>query len=131
MKIIKIKDYDGIYQSVPVSDELYEEWKAMANETQRIYRKEVYHRAGHSFHDIEESYSSDDDPVSSQVIWDEQVRRIYDAISQLTPIQQRRIRMILDGMSCAEISRAENKKYAPVYRSVQKALLHLRDLMAE
>jgi len=131
VKIIKIKDYDGIYQSVPVSDELYEEWKAMANETQRIYRKEVYHRAGHSFHDIEESYSSDDDPVSSQVIWDEQVRRIYDAISQLTPIQQRRIRMILDGMSCAEISRAENKKYAPVYRSVQKALLHLRDLMAE
>ncbi len=131
MKIIKIKDYDGIYQSVPVSDELYEEWKAMANETQRIYRKEVYHRAGHSFHDIEESYSSDDDPVSNQVIWDEQVRRIYDAISQLTPIQQRRIRMILDGMSCAEISRAENKKYAPVYRSVQKALLHLRDLMAE
>ncbi len=131
MKIIKIKDYDGIYQSVPVSDELYEEWKAMANETQRIYRKEVYHRAGHSFHDIEESYSSDDDPVSSQVIWDEQVRRIYDAISQLTPIQQRRIRMMLDGMSCAEISRAENKKYAPVYRSVQKALLHLRDLMAE
>lgn len=131
MKIIKIKDYDGVYQSVPVSDELYEEWKAMANETQRIYRKEVYHRAGHSFHDIEETYSSDDDPVSNQVIWDEQVRRIYDAISQLTPIQQRRIRMMLDGMSCAEISRAENKKYAPVYRSVQKALLHLRDLMAE
>ena len=43
MKIIKIKDYYGNYQSVPVSDELYEEWRALANETQRIYRKEVYH----------------------------------------------------------------------------------------
>lgn len=131
MKIIKIKDYYGNYQSVPVSDELYNEWKEMANETQRIYRREVYHRVNYTFHDIEDSHFVSEDPVSEQVIEDEQVRRIYDAISQLAPIQQRRVRMLLDGMSCADISRAENKKYAPVYRSIQKALLHLRDLLAE
>ena len=44
MKTIKIKDYYGIYQEIPVSDELYEEWRALQNETQRIHRKEVYHR---------------------------------------------------------------------------------------
>ncbi len=131
MKIIKIKDYYGNYQSVPVSDELYEEWKAMANETQRIYRKEVYHRAGHTFHDIEETYFRDDDPVSNRVIGDDQERRIYEAISKLAPIQQRRIRMLLDGMTCADITRVEKAKYPSVYRSIQKALLHLRDLMAE
>ena len=36
MKTIKIKDYYGIYQEIPVSDELYEEWRALQNETQRI-----------------------------------------------------------------------------------------------
>lgn len=131
VKVIKIKDYYGNYQSVPVSDELYNEWKAMANETQRIYRREVYHRTSRTFQDVEESYFTSEDPVSKQVIEDEQVRRIYEAVAQLAPIQQRRVRMLLDGMSCADISRAENKKYAPVYRSVQKALLHLRDLLAE
>ena len=44
MKTIKIKDYYGIYQEIPVSDELYEEWRALQNETQRIHRKQVYHR---------------------------------------------------------------------------------------
>ena len=44
MKTIRIKDYYGIYQEIPVSDELYEEWRALQNETQRVHRKEVYHR---------------------------------------------------------------------------------------
>ena len=127
MKIIKIKDYYGNYQSVPVSDELYEEWRALANETQRIYRKEVYHRADCSFHDIEETYYHNEDPVSNQVIGNDQERRIYEAVSKLAPIQQRRIRMLLDGMSCG----VEEAKYPSVYRSIQKALLHLRDLLAE
>lgn len=42
MKTIRIKDYYGIYQEIPVSDELYEEWRALQNETQRVHRKEVY-----------------------------------------------------------------------------------------
>ena len=46
MKTIKIKDYYGIYQEIPVSDELYEEWRALQNETQRVHRKEVYSLTG-------------------------------------------------------------------------------------
>ena len=42
MKTIRIKDYYGIYQEIPVSDELYEEWRALQNEPQRIHRLEVY-----------------------------------------------------------------------------------------
>ena len=44
MKIIRIKDYYGAYQEIPVSDELYEEWLDLQRETQRIYRKEISHR---------------------------------------------------------------------------------------
>ena len=53
MKTIKIKDYYGIYQEIPVSDELYEEWRALQNETQRIHRKEVYHRDWTPMDDLE------------------------------------------------------------------------------
>ena len=123
MKIIKIKDYYGNYQSVPVSDELYEEWRALANETQRIYRKEVYHRADCSFHDIEETYYHNEDPVSNQVIGNDQERRIYEAISKLAPIQQRRIRMLLDGMSCADITRVEEAKYPLLVSGVHDPVL--------
>ena len=41
MKTIKIKDYYGIYQEIPVSEEMYEEWRALQNETQRVHRKNV------------------------------------------------------------------------------------------
>ena len=39
MKTIKMKNYDGVYQEISVSDELYDEWRALQNETQRIHRK--------------------------------------------------------------------------------------------
>jgi len=41
MKIIKIKDYYGNYQEVPVEDSLYEEWVKLNNDDQRIYRREM------------------------------------------------------------------------------------------
>lgn len=44
MKIIKIKDYYGTIQEVPVSDELYAEWIKLNNETQEHYHREKYHR---------------------------------------------------------------------------------------
>ena len=98
MKTIKIKDYYGIYQEIPVSDELYEEWRALQNETQRIHRKEVYHR---------------------------------DWISQLTPIQQRRIRMLMDNMSIREIARREGCHMNAALKSVNGALKKLRGLLQD
>ena len=93
MKTIKIKDYYGIYQEIPVSDELYEEWRALQNETQRIHRKEVYHRDWTPMDDLEEMPQHFTlNELEDALIWDEQVVELYAAISQLTPIQQRRIR---------------------------------------
>ena len=105
MKTIKIKDYYGIYQEIPVSDELYEEWRALQNETQRIHRKEVYHRDWTPMDDLEEMPQHFTlNELEDALIWDEQVVELYAAISQLTPIQQRRIRMLMDDMSiCIEV----------------------------
>lgn len=44
MKIITIKDYYGKYQEVPVDDALYAEWQELQRESDRIRKKEVYHR---------------------------------------------------------------------------------------
>jgi hypothetical protein len=41
MKTIKIKDYYGKYHDVPVSDEFFEEWHLLQNETQRIGKRSL------------------------------------------------------------------------------------------
>ena len=82
MKTIKIKDYYGIYQEIPVSDELYEEWRALQNETQRIHRKEVYHRDWTPMDDLEEMPQHFTlNELEDALIWDEQVVKLYAAIS--------------------------------------------------
>ena len=58
MKIIRIKDYYGKYQEVPVDDALYDEWIKLENENQRIYRKEVYHRSGVPLEQADSVYRS-------------------------------------------------------------------------
>ena len=78
MKTIKIKDYYGIYQEIPVSDELYEEWRALQNETQRIHRKEVYHRDWTPMDDLEEMPQHFTlNELEDALIWDEQVVELY------------------------------------------------------
>ena len=108
MKTIKIKDYYGIYQEIPVSDELYEEWRALQNETQRVHRKEVYHRDWTPIEDLFEMPKSyEQNPMEDTLLWDEQVAALYAAIAQLTPIQQRRIHMLMENMTIREIARQE------------------------
>ena len=129
MKTIKIKDYYGIYQEIPVSDELYEEWRALQNETQRIHRKEVYHRDWTPMDDLEEMPQHFTlNELEDALIWDEQVVELYAAISQLTPIQQRRIRMLMDDMSIREIARREGCHMNAALKSVNGALKKLRGL---
>ena len=106
MKTIKIKDYYGIYQEIPVSDELYEEWRALQNETQRVHRKEVYHRDWTPIEDLFEMPKSyEQNPMEDTLLWDEQVAALYAAIAQLTPIQQRRIHMLMENNAMS------NKKF--------------------
>lgn len=132
MKIIRIKDYYGRYQEVPVDDALYDEWIKLENENQRIYRKEVYHRSGVP---LEQADSMGEigqmEDLLERLIRRERNERLYDAISRLTPTQQRRVMMFMDDMSYVEIARREGTKFAPVYRSLQAAFRKLRDLMAE
>ena len=132
MKIIRIKDYYGRYQEVPVDDALYDEWIKLENESRRIYRKEVYHRSGVP---LEQADSMGEigqmEDLLERLIRRERNERLYDAISRLTPTQQRRVMMFMDDMSYVEIARREGTKFAPVYRSLQAAFRKLRDLMAE
>lgn len=122
----------GIYQEIPVSDELYEEWRALQNETQRIHRKEVYHRDWTPMDDLEEMPQHFTlNELEDALIWDEQVVELYAAISQLTPIQQRRIRMLMDDMSIREIARQEGCHMNAALKSVNGALKKLRGLLQD
>lgn len=132
MKTIKIKDYYGIYQEIPVSEEMYEEWRALQNETQRVHRKEVYHRDWTPMEDVEEMpehFAANE--LEDALIWDEQVAALYAAISQLTPIQQRRIRMLMDNLSIREIARQEGCHMNAALKSVNGALKKLRSLLKD
>lgn len=132
MKTVKIKDYYGIYQEIPVSDEMYEEWRALQNETQRVHRKEVYHRDWTPMEDLEEMPEHFVvNELEDALIWDEQVAALYEAIAQLTPIQQRRIRMLMDDVPIREIARQENCHMNAVWLSTNAALKKLRTLLKD
>ena len=132
MKTIRIKDYYGIYQEIPVSDELYEEWRALQNETQRVHRKEVYHRDWTPIEDLFEMPKSyEQNPMEDTLLWDEQVAALYAAIAQLTPIQQRRIHMLMENMTIREIARQEGCHMNAALKSVNGALKKLHDLLKD
>ena len=132
MKTIRIKDYYGIYQEIPVSDELYEEWRALQNETQRVHRKEVYHRDWTPIEDLFEMPKSyEQNPMEDTLLWDEQVAALNAAIAQLTPIQQRRIHMLMENMTIREIARQEGCHMNAALKSVNGALKKLHDLLKD
>ncbi len=132
MKTIKIKDYYGVEQVVPVSDEVYEEWLALRREEDRQRKKIAYHHSGVTLDDLEMGMLSGcegDDPVNDEVIRQDEAKRLYEAISHLTPIQRRRIMMLLEDMNCNQIAKTEGRHPSVVYRSVEKSFLHLRALL--
>ena len=69
--------------------------------------------------------------LEDALIWDEQVVELYAAISQLPPIQQRRIRMLMDDMSIREIARQEGCHMNAALKSVNGALKKLRGLLQD
>lgn len=132
MKIIKIKDYYGNYQEVPVEDSLYEEWVKLNNDDQRIYRREMYHRSGMSPEEaVEMQKTGSIEELVDDLLRRERNAHLYEAISQLTPTQQRRVMMFMDNMNYTDIARSEGTKFAPIYRSLQAAFKKLRLLMRE
>lgn len=127
MKIIKITDYYGNIQAVPVDDTLYEEWLELKREEDRNEKKEIYHRDGTPFEIID---ASDGGDTLDYLIQREETKRLYAAILTLPPDQQRRIYMLLDDMSYADIARIEGRSHPVIRRSLVRAFKHLRQLLA-
>lgn len=132
MKTITIKDYYGNYQEVPVSDEIYKEWRELQNETQRIHKREVYHRDWTPMEDLENTPQRlTQNELEDDLIMDEEVAALYKAISQLTPIQQRRIRMYMDQLTIREIAAQEGCHMNAVLKSINSSLKKLQVLLRD
>lgn len=130
MNTIKIKDYYGIYQEIPVEDHIYEAWKEMQREENARHKRTVYHGYSVTLEDIEEMiHTGGIDALIDDIIQSEEVRRLYAAIEKLTPIQRKRIMMLLDDMSYTDIARSEGRDLSVISRSIGKALINLRKLM--
>ena len=52
---------------------------------------------------------------------EERNQRIRDAFSYLTPTQQRRMKMLADGLSIREIARREDKDFKTIHESIEAA----------
>ena len=132
MKTIKIKDYYGIYQEIPVSDELYEEFRNFHREEDRQNKYKNYHGCYVPFDDVENDWTSSEfDPLTEEIIRQEEIRRLYWAIAELTPLQRKRIYMLMDDMNYTEIAHEEGISIASVRQSVELALKKLRRLISE
>lgn len=132
MKTIKIKDYYGIYQEIPVSDELYEEFRNFHREEDRQNKYKNYHGCYVPFDDVENDWTSSEfDPLTEEIIRQEEIRRLYRAIAELTPLQRKRIYMLMDDMNYTEIAHEEGISIASVRQSVELALKKLRRLISE
>lgn len=133
MKTIEIKDYYGKTQSVPVSDELYDEWKALEREEHRVESKELYHRSKLSLDDIDDYpvTKSNHGALDALLAQMEDDQRLYESILRLTPSQRRRVMMYMDSLSFTEVAKHETCGYQAVYHSIQGAFRNLRDMLSD
>ena len=132
MKIIRIKDYYGNYQCVPVDDQFFEEWCKMRNEEHNFKRRTKSHGFSLEAEALDVIQSDPcDDPVFEALTQLEENIKLYEAIKMLTPIQRRRVYMLLDDMSYTDIAAAEGCAIPVVHKSIKKALNNLRHLMSE
>lgn len=130
MKTVKIKDYYGDTHYVSVSDEVYEALYDIHREEERLRQRNSYHRSRLTLDDYENGgRTGEGDPITEELIRREETERLYKAIAQLTPIQRRRVLMMLEDMNCCQIARAEGRAPAVIYRSIEKSFKHLRRLL--
>ena len=65
------------------------------------------------------------------MIRQEENRRLYRAIAELTPLQRKRIFMFMENMNYTEIARKEGTTIPSVRQSIELALKKLRRLLSE
>ena len=131
MKTVKIRDYYGKEQTVPVSDEVYEGLCDLRREEDRLRKRIAYRRARVTPEDVEAQlfHHVAENPVEDELIQRDESQRLYQAIEQLPPVQRRRVLMLLEDMNCLQIAQSEGRHPSVIYRSVERSLLRLRLLM--
>ena len=88
MKTVKIKDYFGKIHYVPVNDEVYEALRDIRREEDRLRKRTAYHRSRFSLDEYETGMrTGESDPIQEELIRKEECIRLYEAISQLTPLR--------------------------------------------
>lgn len=132
MKTIKIKDYYGKYIEVNVTDTFAEEWRLLENESQRIYRKETYHRSGVPLDALDDYLSVDNVRAALEAMEAEDERKaLYAAIDRLTPTQRRRVLMFMNNMTYRDIAKQDHAHISSVADSLHLAFKHLRRILSE
>ena len=102
------------------------------NNTNNKNKKKNYHGCFVPFDDAENlSATFGLDPLTEEIIRQEENRRLYQAIAQLTPTQRRRIYMLMDDMKYCDIASKEGKCVSAIHESIDKALKKLRRLLSE
>ena len=131
MKTIKIRDYYGKWQSIPVEDHIYHEWMQMQKEENAWHKRTTYHEFVCGDDAIEGFAASCRDVLYEDYARDDEIRRLYIAIAQLSPTQRQRVLMLLEGMTYTEIARTERRNESSIRDSITGALVRLRHLLAE
>ena len=132
MKTIKIKDYYGKYIEVTVTDDFADEWRKLENESQRIYRKETYHRSGVPLDALDDYLSVDNVRAALEAMEAEDERKaLYPAIDRLTPTQRRRVLMFMNNMTYRDIAKQDHAHISSVADSLHLAFKHLRRILSE
>ena len=131
MKIIKIKDYYGEYQCVPVDDDFFEEWCNMRRESYNHKRQEKKHAIYLTAETIDALSVDNEDPIFAEYARSDELLRLYEAIKKLPPIQRQRIYMLLNDMSYTDIARAEGRDLSAICKSIKRAVLALKRFMGE
>lgn len=106
MKTVKIRDYYGKEQTVPVSDEVYEGLCDLRREEDRLRKRIAYHRARVTPEDVEAQlfHHVAENPVEDELIQRDEIQRLYQAIEQLPPVQRCRVLMLLEDMNFLQIA---------------------------
>ena len=130
MKTIKIKDYYGRYIEVSVTDDFANEWRLLENESQRVYKKEVYHRCGTPLEDLNLVSGPDSDPETA-MLHRERMEQVYAAIEELSPLMRARLLRYAETRNFAEISREEHCSAANIKKSIYTAIRNIRTLLGE
>lgn len=130
MKTIKVKDYYGHYVEVSVTDEFANEWRLLENESQRIYKKEIYHRDHTPIDDLDLLADPENDPETA-LLHRERMEQLYAAIDELTPLMRARLLRYAEIRNYTAIGREEHCSAVNIKKSVCAAIRNIRALMAE